>query len=128
MEKFKQLILLKCEDCGETFFGLVGKYCPKCRRKRRQKKDMAVKVCRVCGVEKHMFADQVICTDCMHAKARETSEEPRGLAIVEQRRKARQNGGKLTKIEVCPNFKGSDMNCVTCEPGSWKFKDCGRRK
>ena len=126
MEILKKLNELICQDCGAKFFGVVGKYCEVCRKRRRQKRDMQVRVCPSCGLEKKMFPAQEICTDCAHAQMQSDDNEPRTVYFVEQRRKARQTGGKLTKIERCPRFDGGNITCVTCEPGSWKFKDCGK--
>lgn len=128
MNPFQPLKQLVCEDCGEKFFGICGKFCPSCRRKRRQHKDMEVKVCKVCGLEKNMFADQIVCTDCMHALLHQNGNESRGVTAGLERRKARQTGGQLKKIKTCPNFDGANMGCVVCEPGSWEFKDCGGSK
>lgn len=126
MNNFQRVKELVCEDCGSKFFGVVGKYCPVCRKKRRQKRVMKVVICPSCGMEKRLFEGQEICTECAHAKAREYYTEERGIAIVAQRRRARQTGGKLTTIARCPNFDGGKVDCATCEPGSWKFKDCGK--
>ena len=85
-------------------------------------------ICPACGIEKRLFEGQEICTDCAHARAREYGGELHGVYAGEERRRARQTGGKLPKIERCPNFDGGNINCVTCEPGAWEFKDCGRKE
>lgn len=127
MNKLQRVKKLECEDCGDTFFGLCGHYCPKCRKKRRQKKPMEVRVCPICRMKKNMFVGQLICRECTFAMINKHDDEPRGIAAVEQRRKERKTGGVLQKIERCPNFNGENITCVICDPGSWKFKDCGRK-
>lgn len=127
MNKFQRVKKIKCEDCGAPFFGIYGHYCDKCRKKRRQKKPMEDRVCPVCQMKKHMFVGQLICRECTFAMINKHDSEPRGIAAVEQRRHERKTGGKLAQLDTCPNFDAASITCATCEPGSWKFKDCGRK-
>lgn len=127
MNKFQRVKELVCEDCGDKFFGLCGHYCPKCRKKRRQKKPMEIKECPVCKMRKQMFVGQLICRECTFAMINKHDDEPRGIEEVVKRRQARKTGGKLIELDRCPNYNAESIICTTCEPGSFKFRDCGRK-
>lgn len=123
---FKEQRQLVCEDCGETFFGLFAKYCDKCRKKRRQMRPMTMKVCERCGTKHRMYEEQVICRLCKEAELRDQRDHAKSVEEVEQIQLARKTGGKLLRIEKCPNFNEQEIRCITCSPGAWKFKDCGK--
>lgn len=123
--KFKVLHEETCKDCGNKFLTIAGKYCPKCAKDRQGRRNMIWKICEKCGKKKKMYAEQVICRGCLCEELR-TKDAPKAVVIGEMIRRARQTGGKIKTIENCPNFDGGNINCVTCEPGSWKFKDCGK--
>lgn len=125
MKKPQVLHSATCEDCGKPFFTLYGKYCEECAKKRKGTKHMRKKICVVCGRPKMMFMEQIVCRGCLERE--KAQDKPRSVRIAEELRRARQTGGKLEKIEICPNFDGGNINCVTCEPGSFKFKDCGQK-
>ena len=128
MNKFARVKELVCDDCGAKFFGLCGKYCESCRKKRKSKKrHTEIKICPICKQPSKMYAEQIICRTCNYKMEEKNRYERLTVQQAEERIRARKTGGKLEKIEKCPNFDGTSMTCVTCEPGSWKFKGCGQK-
>lgn len=125
MNKFQVKHEAICEDCGAKFFTLKGRYCEKCCKKRKSKRHMTYKICTRCGKKSRMYDNQVMCRMCVY-EVSQKEDAPKSAFIGEIKRNARKTGGPLHKIETCPNFDGGSINCVTCEPGSWKFKDCGK--
>lgn len=118
---------ITCRDCGDIFEGgPLAQYCEKCKTKRRNKHKFTYKICNRCGEKRKISIGQNICRKCVYELAR-TEDKPKNPIIAEQRRAARQTGGKLKEIKQCPNFDGGNVVCATCEPGSWEFKDCGRK-
>lgn len=129
MNKFARVKELTCEGCGAKFFGKFGKYCDVCRKKRRQnKRHIEIKVCPVCNKERRMYAEQVVCRMCSAEQEKKSKTERLTIQQAEERIRARRVGGKLLKTPICPNFDGGKVICATCEPGAWKFKDCGVKK
>lgn len=124
----KEQRVLKCEDCGATFFGLFAKYCEVCRKKRRQTRSMYMKVCEVCGKRKKMYEDQVVCRLCKEEKLREERSEAYSIQQIEALRLSRKTGGKLLKIDRCSNYNAQNITCAICSPGAWEYKDCGVKK
>jgi hypothetical protein len=128
MNKFQPMKELVCADCGAKFFGLHHLYCDACRKMRRSKRKVLKKVCPICHKERRMYEKQVICRLCSIDRDRREKYERLTIAEAAARIKARRVGGKLQKIEQCPNFDATSMTCTTCVPGSWKFKGCGGNK
>lgn len=127
MNKFQPMKQLVCADCGIKFFGINNLYCDDCRKMRRSKRKVLKKICPICHKERRMYEKQVICRLCMSSIENSGKKAQLTIKQAADRIKARRTGGKLEKIEICPNFDQANITCVTCEPGSWKFKDCGRK-